>query len=189
MLLLGGERDGGVTASVERLDPATGVCTQLPPLLGPRYSFAWGVLGDGRVVIAGGRDGAYNVTATAEVYDPSTGVSTALPPMSTPRYGAAGVVLEDGRLAVIGGSNYGGLLASCEALDLRTLRWEPLPDLQQARYEHAAWAVGGAIMTAGRGGTDSVETLDGDWRTVASARLPGHLFGAGFTTMGHGEAV
>ena len=188
VLLLGGIREGAVTASVERLDPATGVCTQLPPLLGPRYGFAWGVLGDGRVVIAGGRDAGYAVTTTAEVYDPSTGVSTALPPMSTPRVCAAGAVMEDGRLAVIGGWN-GVSLASCEALDLRTLRWEPLPDLQQARYGHAAWAVGGTIVTAG-GGTDSVEALDGDrWRTVVSARLPGLLEGAGFTTTGHGAAV
>jgi hypothetical protein len=188
VLLFGGYRDG-ILASVERLDPATGVCTQLPPLLEPRCDFAWGVLGDGRVLIAGGYDAGYAILATAEVYDPSTGVSTALPPMSTPREGVAGVVLEDGRFAVIGGWN-GGRLASCEALDLRTLRWEPLPDLQQARFGHAAWAVGGTIVTAGGHTADSVEALDGErWRTVASARLPEPLDGAGFTTMGHGAAV
>lgn len=54
---------------------------------------------------------------------------------------------------------------------------------------HAAWAVGGTIVTAG-GTTDSVEALDGDrWRTVPPARLPVSLCGAGFTTTAHGAAV
>ena len=188
VLLLGGHRpgEGSSSARVERLDPVTGVCTALPPLLGRRMAFASDTLADGRVVLAGGYGGG-GYLASAEVYDPAAGISTALPPMSRARDDAAGVVLDDGRFAVIGGYDGHTRLASGEALDLRTNAWQALPDLELGRSGHAAFGAGGTVLVAGGygegvGSTGTVEVLDGDrWRAVAAAQLPEPASGFGFT--------
>ena len=89
--------------------------------------------------------------------------------------------MSDGRFAILGGHNdVGTTLASCEALDLHTLRWAPLPDMIQPRYAFAAFAAGSSIAVAGgrRPGhqlLDSVEVLELDppsWRAVPEARMP-----------------
>ena len=104
VLIMGGVRQGQLTARVERLDPASGTCTPLPPLLSPRWCFASGVLADGRVAVAGATAGG-QILSSAEVYDPAAGARVALPPMDTPRGFAPGVVMDDGRFAVIGGQS------------------------------------------------------------------------------------
>ena len=179
VLLLGGLRtvDGNPysrSAAVERLDPATGECTPLPPLSQPRTSFCAGLLPDGRVLLAGG-----DITGRlVEAYDPATGASTPLADLTTPRWGAASCWLPDGRFAVLGGFRAGHCLTSCEAYDPATNAWESLPDLLHARGGCAAWVVGGQVVVAGghRDGEylDSVEVLDAglrEWR-VLPLRLP-----------------
>jgi hypothetical protein len=102
-------------------------------------------------------------------------------------------MLSDGRFAVLGGSDNGAPLVSCEALDLRTLRWAPLPDMLQPRYGCAAFAVGSSVVVAGGYGpghqpVDSVEVLElgsPSWRAVPEARMPRAVFRPGYALDPH----
>jgi hypothetical protein len=175
-----GEGDAPPTAGVERLEPATGLCTPQRPLLGPRAACAMGVLEGGRVILAGGCDAAhpYRQLRTAEAYDPEAG-SVALPDMSVPRDACRGCVLPDGRFLVLGGWSGVEYLASCEAYDPQTDQWEAFPPMLQARSNFAVWLLGGCVIVAGGVGADdqpldSVEVLDleeGEWCTPGARLL------------------
>jgi hypothetical protein len=75
------------------------------------------LLGDGRVLIAGG--GAFAAQDTAEIYDPRTGIFTALEPakMTAPRVRHAAAMLPSGRVLLVGG---GGGGADAEIFDPKT---------------------------------------------------------------------
>jgi hypothetical protein len=61
-------------------------------------------LADGRILVAGGVDGATVGPSTeADLYDPATDTWTTLPPMPEPRSGGAAVALPDGSILLVGG--------------------------------------------------------------------------------------
>jgi hypothetical protein len=67
-------------------------------------------------------------------------------------------------LVVCGGTSAGGVVRDALRLDMATMRWEPMPSLVLARYNHACCAVRGALVvlgghTKGGGRTSSVEML------------------------------
>jgi N-acetylneuraminic acid mutarotase len=116
------------------------------------------LLGDGRVLVAGGALGAGDqVTSTAELYDPQANSWTMAASMSTPRLGAGAVLLRSGSVLVMGGSssaaNQNGSLASAETYNPRKDQWTPTPNMPNG---HASAAVGrlpdGSVIVAG--GTD-----------------------------------
>jgi hypothetical protein len=171
------EEEDAVTAGVERLEPATGLCTPVKPLREPRVDCASGVLEGGRVILAGGQ-GVEESLRTAETYQEAW--SVAVPSMSVPGYGCSGCVLPDGRFLVLGGWGGGVFLASCEAYDPQTDQWEAFPPMLQGRAHFAVWLLGGCVIVAGGRGVgpaplDSAEVLDleeGKWRAGPMARLP-----------------
>src|SRR5437879_48630 len=81
-----GQSAGGALNSLEIFAPATGTFTALVSgtLSSARQDHAAAVLADGRVLIAGGSDGA-NALNSADIYDPSIGSVSAAANMSGPR--------------------------------------------------------------------------------------------------------
>ena len=70
------------------------------------------LLSSGKVLIAGGFDGAQGLTS-AEVYNPQTGTFTLLAStMATDRYEAAGTLLTDGTVLLTGGGSGTSVLAA-----------------------------------------------------------------------------
>ena len=66
------------------------------------------LLGDGRVLVAGGRDAADPngpVLRSAEIVDPATGRATAVGDMAVPRADHVAVLLRDGRVLLTGGED------------------------------------------------------------------------------------
>jgi hypothetical protein len=132
------------------------------------------LLGDGRVLVAGG--GAY--TPSAELYDPATNRWTPTGSMSVDRYDFTATLLRDGRVLVVGGyslSSVGRSTASAELYDPATGRWTPTGSLRTPRRNHTATLLpGGTVLVAGGFNADgwlrSAEVYDparGRWSRVA----------------------
>jgi hypothetical protein len=124
------------------------------------------LLGDGRVLIAGGWTGP-QTTASIELYDPKTRVSVEAGSLNRARADIAVVVLNDGRVALIGGHDGRGPVADVDVFDPRPRRVTPGPSLSRAR------ASGGAAvrLTDGRvlvaGGMEG----QGDMKPSAAAEI------------------
>ncbi len=107
------------------------------------------VLGDGRLLVAGGLSDAGPV-ATVDIYG-TDGAFNAGTPMTYPRSGAACVSLNDGRVLVAGGSDGNGSLNSAEIFDPVGNRWQSAGNLSVARQGHQmavnswgyVWVAGG----------------------------------------------
>jgi hypothetical protein len=169
VLLLGGEHNIYVPLpTVDLVDLATGACARQPDLLHSRAYHAAARLPDGRIICAGGFDGA-DYVSSAEVWGPpeqgganATWTWRELPAMSVARYGCCGCVLSDGRFAVLGGYSVGsGSLSSCEALTIgAAAHWEPLPPMHDYRDCVACAAVAGCVIVAGGYGLMAAEVYD-----------------------------
>ena len=106
--LLGG--DGGVTARVSRLDPASGRWTEVASLATARIDAQVIALEDGRVLVAGGAARRSFGTEgealrSTELYDPDTDTWSPVPDLLAPRYDGNAVRLDDGTVLVLGGSD------------------------------------------------------------------------------------
>jgi len=122
--------------SAELFDPSTDMFTALPPsgvteLQTPRQGAVAVTLPSGKVLIAGGDDGA-GALSSAELFDPATKTFTALPAggdteLQTARYGAVAAVLPDGQVLIAGGANTVGALSSAELFDPSTDTFTALP--------------------------------------------------------------
>jgi hypothetical protein len=113
VLLVGGaDGSGKALGSSVIFDPASGSFANGPSLGVARERHVAIRLGDGRVLVAGGRaklgdydaDDGQDVFASAEIYNPVTGTFTAAGNMVAGRFGASAVLLADGRVLVAGGS-------------------------------------------------------------------------------------
>jgi Galactose oxidase, central domain len=139
----------------------------------PRAFHTATLLGDGDVLVAGGRvsdrlDGT--VLSTAELYDPVSGTWTATNGMNKARWGHVATLLPDGRVLVAGGFRTGGdALASAELFDPGSGTWTATGRMTRARAGHTATLLPNGKVLVVSGGAEEKEA-EGDPRS-ASAEL------------------
>jgi hypothetical protein len=114
VLVVGGDSGAGVVGSVDLFDPGDGTSTgsawepaALPALSTPRAGHTATLLGDGTVLVVGGRDAGGAPVAAAERFDPGTGAWSPARAPSSPRRGHTATLLRDGRVLVAGGVGAG----------------------------------------------------------------------------------
>jgi hypothetical protein len=94
-------------------------------------------LADGRILIAGGYDGAAYLSG-AELYDPAAGVWSAAPSMGVERVFHTLTRTSDGRLLAAGGQNASIVLDSAEYYDPGSNTWNPTGPMESYHDGHAA---------------------------------------------------
>ena len=200
----------GPQTSTELYDPAAGAWRSASPLscttpsppntdcpgpLGQRRSGHDALLlGNGKVLVAGGHDGVnagcascgFEVIplASAELYDPATGswssCATSGTPgpscpaaMSTARDEATLTMLENGKVLVAGGraTRFGAQLASAELYDPATGTWTPTGNtMSQGRVRHAATLLAdGRVLLSGGVGRSSADIYDPGTDRISAA--------------------
>jgi hypothetical protein len=109
------------------------------------------LLGDGKVLAAGGADAAdTNDQASAEIYDPTSDVWKPTGSMHVPRTLHTATLLRDGTVLVAGGRDSKQMLASAERYDPAAGRWTLVAAMHAPRSQHVAVAFdGGAVLIAG----------------------------------------
>ena len=120
---------------------------------------------DGRIVIAGGRDGTQSLD-TIEIYDPDAGVFTlSQARLSAPRTGHATAQLYDGTLIVTGGSDGISVLSSADLYDPFFETIVAGPALAAPRSGHSATTLlsGRVLVAAGRGDEGQLASAEGVW--------------------------
>jgi len=138
-----------VLASAEIYDPATGVWSRTGSMQTPRECAAATRLQDGRVLVAGGRDGMFNAYRSAEIYDPQTGTWSAAGNMARARSQQGAALLSDGRVFEVGGFG-NGYLASAELFDPVSKSWSSAGVSSAARRSPiVAELKDGTVLVAG----------------------------------------
>ncbi len=126
------------------------------------------LLGDGRILVAGGADGG--ALDAAELFDPATGRWAATASLGDAREEHTATRLADGRVLVIGGwrggwFRGGGGLDTAERYDPATGRWEGAGRMGVRRMDHTATLLpdGRVLVTGGKPGIDA-----GDYATAGA---------------------
>jgi hypothetical protein len=114
----------------------------------PRQLHTATLLPSGRVLVAGGFDGAATLSS-AERYDPASNTWSAVPSMLAPRQVHQATLLDSGKVLVLGGQN-AAYLASTEVFDPINGLWSANVSMGTPRAWHSATRLdGGEILVAG----------------------------------------
>lgn len=175
VLVTGGQGTGSsYLTSVEIYDPSINTWSTVAPLGTSRAGHVAARIADGRVLVAGGRNGTY--LTSAALYDPTLDSWTSVGSMATARYHATATwltvgsgmvlvaggfsdhtatVLSDGRVLIVGGRSTGAIpapVATVTIFDPATNTWTPKASMSVARFEHAATRLGNGrvLVTGGR---------------------------------------
>jgi MYXO-CTERM domain-containing protein len=168
----------GQDAAADVYDPATNTWTPTGPQPQPRYIPVTVLLGDGRVLLAGGLDDETPV-ASVELYDPATNAWVFGPSMSTIRWRAGGIPLSSGKALVVGGfgASESDVLSSTEVFDGTS--WALGPPMLDPRASFSltllptgkALAAGGSNLTGALAASE-VFGEDSGWSPVPDMIQP-----------------
>ncbi|HWF72753.1 MAG TPA: glycoside hydrolase family 6 protein [Solirubrobacteraceae bacterium] len=161
---------GLALAPAARAD-SLGSWTPLPSMTTARYGAVAAVLSDGRVLVAGGIDGAGNATASTEIYSPATETWTPGASMASARAFAAAATMSDGRVLVVGGDVGGSPSASAEIYNATSGSWAPAAAMAYPRERATAsalpdgtvWVIGGAVAP----GSELYHPATDSWSALA----------------------
>jgi hypothetical protein len=131
----------------------------------PRGGLSATLLADGRVLLAGGRDGDGAAVNVVEIYDPKKRTVTAAGSLAVARWDHTAVLVGDGSVLIAGGEDASGPLAAAELFRLggpTPLTPLPLPPMASARTEHRATALpdGRVLVSGGRDATATLGTAE-----------------------------
>lgn len=150
----------GALASADIYDPVTGKWSATGSLMMARAQGpAVALLGDGRVLVAGGSDigDTSPPLGSTELYDPNRGTWSPTGNLTTPRIAIAYASLPDGKVLIVGGLGLTGTLSSAEVFDSRTGAWSPAGRLTAARFgQSAILLAGGSVLVVGGLSDDAV---------------------------------
>ena len=113
-------------------------------MLQARAEFAFTLLANGQVLVAGGctaynANGCSATTAKAEIYNPVTGIWKATAAMHAARHAMTGILLPSGKVLVAGGATGASdALISSETYDPTTRLWTVGAKMVQARSDYAS---------------------------------------------------
>jgi N-acetylneuraminic acid mutarotase len=148
-VVITGGSDGGDPRisedTTEMYNPDDGTFEEIGPMTAGRDRHAILLLGDGRVIVAGGEEDGDVLRAT-DVFDPLSGATiwTETAPLAYRRYAASYVTMANGNGLLCGGFD-GGYLRTCEIYDAATDTW--------SETEKLAKATSGALMVLMPGGS------------------------------------
>jgi hypothetical protein len=125
----------------------------------PRTLYTATMLQNGKVLVAGGNDGA-NSLNSAELYDPAKGTFAATVSMITARQHHTATLLANGKVLLAGGDNTSaGTVGSAELYDPQTGTFSQTGSMGAARSNHTATRLqDGKVLIAG--GSDGSNSLD-----------------------------
>lgn len=178
VLVTGGTKlGGGALAAAELFDPVTRTWASTGSLSSARTGAKAALLNDGKVLIAGGDNGAL-ITA-AELYDPGTGSFTAAGSLGQGRNRHTLTTLKNGKVLVAGGYAGNVKLDTCELFDPSTKTFSPTGKLGHPRGNHTATLLdNGKVLVMG-GYPDVGTTNDTELYSTGSWASAGDLGAAG----------
>jgi hypothetical protein len=163
VMLVGGYpgEGAGVLASVDIIDPVSGMLDRRTSLSQPRGGHAAALTSDGGVLVVGGWVRSRTYTASAELVDPVSGETRQV---ADAPYGADAldaVALRDGRILTTGGQVAPGQATPAAAVfDPDTGSWIRVGDMATPRLKHFSVLVGdGRVLVMG-GTPDDEELLN-----------------------------
>jgi Kelch motif len=206
ILVAGGFGNGGPSYlnTAETFNPATGTFTNTNGNMGAMRGYpAAAPLPDGRVLVAGGFDGANQLQST-EIFNPGTGTFSAGPNMTAARGEAAAAPLPDGRVLIAGGCSppiCGAVLTSAEVYNPATNSFSAVGSMGTARRGAGASPLpDGRVLVAGGstaigitgGELESAEVFDPATNTFTSTgigALASKRYGPGVAPLRDGRAL
>jgi Galactose oxidase, central domain len=160
VLVAGGEEvnEGGFSvllASAELYDPASGLFSLTGSMVTGRELHTATMMGNGKVLVAGGEDARGYAVTRAEVYDPALGSFIATGSLGIGRYGHTATLLPSGEVLIAGGERiddegFDIALSSAEIYNPATGRFHPTGSMRAARKHHTATLLrDGQVLLAG----------------------------------------
>jgi hypothetical protein len=135
---------------------------------------------NGKVLVAGGRDGGGNPLASAELYDPVSETWTITGSLHLSRWGHAAILLGNGKVLVVGGV---GAESSSELYDPVTGNWSVTANLHSPKVQSGTAVYpppgtvllqNGKVLAVGGGSAELYDSVAQTWTITGSPNTVGN---------------